>query len=164
LLIVPQLAAAVNGSLETGLPSAYAAGVGQIGSPMNSPFSSSPGTTGFQAGITNLNVLVSGQCIYASNYMYGFEEWLQEVRGCNSLNGGIPLALSSGLLSQNDWENGFRYGFVDLSRRMSQSNDDISRSLQLNFVNSASYMMDYHIIVCYEKQIQISTSTGALII
>ena len=164
LLIVPQLAGAVNGSLETGLPSAYATGVGQIGSPMNSPFSSSPGTTGFQAGITNLNVLVSGQCIYAQNFMYGFEEWLQEVRGCNSLNGGIPLALSSGLLSQNDWENGYRYGFVDLSRRVSQSNDDISRSLQLQFVNSSAYMCDYHIIVGYEKQVQISTSTGALII
>jgi hypothetical protein len=131
---------------------------------MNSPFSSSPGTTGFQAAISSLNILVSGQNIYQSNYMYGFEEWLQEVRGSNAINGGIPLGLSSGLLSQNDWENGYRFCYVDLSKRMSQANDDISRSIQVSFQNASAYTSDYFFIIGYEKSIQLSTSTGALII
>jgi hypothetical protein len=109
-------------------------------------------------------VLVSGQNIYQSNYTYGFEEWLQEVRGSNAINGGISLGLSSGLLSQNDWENGYRFIYVDLSRRISQPNDDISRSLQVIFTNSASTAMDYYFIIGYEKSITISTSTGSLII
>ena len=164
LLIIPQLAGAINGSAVANLTTSYTAGVGQLGTPMNSPFSSSPGTTAPGASITNLNVLVSGQNIYQSNYTYGFEEWLNEVRGSNAINGGVSLGLSSGLLSQNDWENGYRFIYVDLSRRVSQPNDDISRSIQVIFTNSANTAMDYFMIVGYEKQLTISTSTGSLII
>jgi hypothetical protein len=164
LLIVPQLAGSINGSAVANLTTSYVGGVGQLGTPMNSPFSSSPGTTAPQASITGLNLLVSGQTIYQSNYMYGFEEYLQEVRGSNALNGGISLGLSSGLLSQNDWENGYRFCYVDLSRRISQPNDDISRSIQVLFTNSSTVAMDYFYIIGYEKSITISTSTGSLII
>ena len=164
LLIIPQMAGTINGSSKDNLTSSYSAGVGQLGTPMNSPFSSSPATTGPQAVITNLNVLVSGQNIYQSNYTYGWEEWLQEVRGSNAINGGISMGLSSGLLSQNDWENGYRFCYVDLSRRISQPNDDISRSIQVLFTNSANYAMDYYVIIGFEKAITISTSTGSLII
>ena len=166
LLIVPQMAGSINGSAKATLGTTWSAGFGtaSLGSPMNSPFSSAPGTTAPQANISNLNILVSGQNIYQSNYNYGFEEWLQEVRGSNSLNGGIPLGLSSGLLSQNDWENGYRFIYVDLSRRMSQANDDISRSIQVQFTNASTYCTDYYFIIGYEKSITISTSTGSLII
>ena len=147
ILIIPQLAGTVNGSAIATLATAYSAGVGVLGSPMNSPFSSSPATTGFQAAISNLNILVSGQNIYQSNYLYGFEQFLQEVRGSNAINGGIPLGLTSGLLSQTDWENGYRYCYIDLSRRLSQANDDISRSIQVSFTNSAAYAADYFFII-----------------
>ena len=167
LLIVPQMAAAINGGDKSKLSTTFTAatnGLTNLGSPMNSPFSSAPGTTGFNAAISSLNILVSGQNIYQSNYMFGFEEWLQEVRGSNAINGGIPLGLSSGLLSQNDWENGYRYVYIDLSKRMSQANDDVSRSIQVSFTNSATYAADFFFIIGYEKQIVLSTSTGALII
>ena len=167
LLIVPQMSASINGSAKANLGTTYTKatdGLSVLGGPMNSPFSSAPGTTAPQAIISSLNILVSGQNIYQSNYQYGFEQWLQEVRGSNSLNGGIPTALSSGLLSQNDWENGYRYCYVDLSRRMSQANDDISRSIQVSFTNSATYCMDYFFVIGYEKQLVLSTSTGSLII
>ena len=168
LLIVPQMAATINGSAKASLTSTFVGATNgftaALGSPMNSPFSSSPATTAPQAAISNLNILVSGQNIYQSNYQYGFEQFLQEVRGSNALNGGVPLGLTSGLLSQNDWENGYRYIYIDLSRRVSQANDDISRSIQVIFTNSATYAMDYYYVIGYEKQLQISTSTGSLII
>lgn len=168
LLIVPQMAGVINGSAKANLASTFTAaasnGLSVLGSPMNSPFSSAPGTTAPQAVISSLNILVSGQNIYQSNYQYGFEQYLQEVRGSNSLNGGLPLALSSGLLSQQDWENGYRFIYVDLSRRVSQANDDISRSIQVQFQNSATYAIDYFYVIGYQKQLSISTSTGSLII
>lgn len=168
LLIIPQMAGVINGSAKANLASSFttalANGLSALGSPMNSPFSSAPGTCAPQAVISSLNILVSGQNIYQSNYQYGFEQYLQEVRGSNSLNGGLPLALSSGLLSQQEWENGYRFCYIDLSRRVSQANDDISRSIQVSFTNSATYAMDYYYIIAYQKQISISTSTGALII
>jgi len=166
LLIIPQLAGAINGSAVGTIGSSWSAGVGSasLGTPMNSPFSSSPGTTAPQGSISNINVLVSGQVIYQSNYLFGFEEYLQEIRGSNALNGGIPLGLSSGLLSQNDWENGYRFTYVDLSRRISQPNDDISRSIQVIFTNASPYVMDFFYIIGFEKSITVSTSTGSLII
>ena len=168
LLIVPQMAGVINGSGKTNLASTFTKATdgfaSALGSPMNSPFSSSPATTAPQAVISSLNVLVSGQNIYQSNYQYGFEQFLQEVRGSNSLNGGLPLALSSGLLSQQDWENGYRFIYVDLSRRVSQANDDISRSIQVSFTNSSTYCTDYYFVISYEKEINLSTSTGSLII
>ena len=91
LLICPYLSGHINGSTSASLTSSFTAGIGPLGFPANSPFSSSPATTGPQAAISNLNILVSGSNIYQSNYIYGYEEVLQEVRGSNGVNGGIPL-------------------------------------------------------------------------
>ena len=120
LLIIPQLAGLINGCARASLGAASYTAVtngltSSIGSPMNSPFSSSPGTAGFQAAISSLNILVSGENIYQSNYM-------------------------------------------------SQANDDISRSIQVSFTNASAYTTDYFFVIGYEKQLVISTSTGALII
>ena len=109
---------------------------------MNSSFSSSPGTSGPQASISNLNILVSGSNIYQSNYVYGYEQFLREVRGSNAINRGIPLGLLSALLSQSDWENRYRFVYIDLSRRLSQANDNILQSIRVSFTNSTAYMTD----------------------
>ena len=166
LLVIPQMAGSVHGSIASAVSSTFTAGTvtSALGTPMNSPFSSSPATTCPLSAVTNFNVLVSGTNIYQSSYQYGYESFLQEVRGCNSINGGIPLGLSSGLIDQISWENGYRTYFVDLSRRVSQANDDVSRSIQVVFTNSSPVAMDYYYIVAYERELQISTSTGALVI
>ena len=116
------------------------------------------------AHISNFNVLVSGAAIYQANYNYKYEHWLQEIRQSNSLNGGVPLSLSSGLFSQSEYETGYGWIYVDLSRRASQANDDISRSLQIIGTNISNYAVDLYCIVGYERQISISTGTGSLVI
>jgi len=164
LLLCCQIAAAIHGTAALQTDVNYTAGVGLLGSPMNSPFSSSPITTAPYGAISNFNVLVSGSALYQSNINYGFEHWLQEVRGSNAINGGIGLGLSSGILSQQDWEGGYRYIYVDLSRKASQSQDDISRSIQIIGTNSAAYAMDIFAIVGYEREFTVSTGTGSLVI
>lgn len=161
LLMVPQLSASVNGSanatdqVRTGI---------NVGSPMNSPFSSSPATCLPHAYVTNFNVLLSGTNLYQSNISYRFEQWQQENRASNSINGGLTLGMSSGILSQSDFENGYGYIYVDLSRKISQSSDDISRSIQVVGTNSSLCMVDYHCVISYEREIVLSTSTGSLVI
>lgn len=166
LLVIPQMAGAVHGSAVATIGSSFTAGTATsaLGSPMLSPFSSSPATTCPLATITNFNVFVSGTSVYQSSLQYGFEEFLNEVRGSNSLNGGIPLGISSGLIDSVSWENGYRFYYVDLSRRVSQANDDIPRALQVQFTNSSPVMMDYTFVIAYERELSISTSTGALVI
>jgi len=161
LLIYPFLASSINGSTNI----TDAANIGQVlGTPMNSPFTSCPSTTCPQAAITNANILLSGSNLYQSNINYNFEHYLQEVRASNSINGGLSLGMSSGLLSQSDFENGYRIHYFDLSRKVSQASDDISRSLQVVFTNASKVSMDYYYVIGYCREIQISTSTGSLVI
>jgi len=165
LLIHPMINTNANGTAGTA-NGAWATATNTLGltSPQNSPFSSCPGTCAPQSHISNFNVLVSGTAIYQQAYFYKFEHWLQEIRQSNSLNGGVPLSLSSWLISQSDYENAYGWIYVDLSRRASQANDDISRSLQILGTNMANYAIDLYCIVGYERQISISTGTGSLVI
>lgn len=161
LLIVPQLSSVINGS--AAVTDTTNSGV-VVGTPMNSPFSSSPGTCCPHAFITNFNVLLSGTNLYQSNINYRFENWLMENRQSNALNGGLSLGMSSGLLNQSDFENGYGYIYVDLSRKISQASDDISRSVQIVGSNSSAVSVDYYCIIGYERELTLSTSTGSLVI
>ena len=111
---IPQIAANFN----------FACAAGTI-DPMNSPFSSSPATSTGQA-ITNFNVLLSGVQLYAQNYNFSIEHFYQELRKINSTNGGSTIGMSSGLLSQTDFENAYRFITADLSRKPSEAVDNIS--------------------------------------
>ena len=130
--------------------------------PMNSPFTSAPATCTGQA-VTNFNVLVSGVQLYAQNYNYWVEHFLQELRKVNSINGGSQLGLSSGLLSQTDFENGYRFITVDLSRKPSEAIDNISKSVQVIGTNAGLYPVDIFWFVFYEREIEIDIQTGSLI-
>ena len=162
LLIHPVLSATVNGTATLLNASTYTAGIA-VGSTMNSPFSSCPGTTCPFCFVSNFNVLISGTNLYQSSLNYGFEHWLQENRSSNAVNGGLSHGLSSGIISQQEYEAGYGFIYCDLSRKISQSSDDISRSVQLVFTNASNLMTDYYCILGYEREIVISTSTGALV-
>jgi hypothetical protein len=72
--------------------------------------------------------------------------------------------MSSGLLSQTDYENGYGYIYVDLSRKTGQASDDVSKSIQLQLTNTSNCYCDYITYIIYEREITVSTSTGALVI
>ncbi len=80
------------------------------------------------------------------------------------LNGGNSLGLSSGIIGQSDFENGYGFAYVDLSRKISPASDDVSRSVQLVFTNNSAFQVDYIAIISYEREITVSTSTGSLVI
>jgi hypothetical protein len=111
------------------------AGTAGFISPMASPFSSSPCTTS-KSPISGFNVLLSGSNLYQQNLQYGWEQFQQELRRTNGINGGLSLGLSSGLISQNDFENGYRYIVADISRCNNEAQDNIARSIQVIGTNS----------------------------
>ena len=167
LLIVPQLSSTINGgSSVTNTTFAAGAGTTQAGaySPMNSPFSSSPCTCAPYAFVNNFNVLVSGTTIYQENYNYRFQNFLQEFRSSRAINGGVPINISSGLLNQNEYDAGYNYIYVNLSRRASESSADISRSIQVQGTNNSNVSIDYYCIIGYQREINLSTATGSLVI
>ena len=129
--------------------------------PQNSCFSSEPGTLSPYASIIDFNVSLSGRPIYQQNKVYNFENYLDECRG-NSINGALAHGLNSGLLSQYDHDSLYGYVVVDLKRH-NASDDDISKSVQLQFKNNSKYTMDYIVHIEYEKQINLDCELGSLV-
>ena len=65
--------------------------------------------------------------------------------------------MSSGLLSQSDFENGYRFITADLSRKASEAVDNIAKSVQVIGTNSSSFFTNllfcgpfkYNSILCF---------------
>jgi len=184
LLGIPYLSASINGSQSAfdpqvlatpvmngvtvnaaaGLTANYPAGQQFPFSVLSSPFTSSPCTTSIGMRISNFNVLMSGVNIYSENITYNFLEYQNEVRGAFALNGGLDLSLSSGGISQKDWEQSYGYVFVDLSRRLSSADDNVARSIQVSYTNNTNVVQDMYWFCCFEREITINTATGALVL
>jgi len=157
LLIYPFLSSLANGA------QAITNTVNGLGSPMGSPFSSAPGTCSPYCFLSNFNVMVSGSNVFQSNINYNFENFLQQWRQGNSLNGGLTDNMSSGLIDKNAWSSGYNIVYVDLSKKISQAADDISRAIQITGTNASLVSVDYYVIVSYQREFLLSTSTGNLI-
>jgi hypothetical protein len=138
----------------------YGGSAGNI-SPLASPFSTSPCTTARNA-ITNFNVLVSGSKLYQSNLNYTFEQFQNELRK-EGINGGSSLRMSSGLISQNDFENGYRFIVADLSRTPSEATDNVSKSIQVIGTNTGDKMITIYWFLVFERSVEIDVQTGSLI-
>jgi hypothetical protein len=153
LIIFPFYTATANG-LQTSM--------NNVG-PMNSPYASEPGTCSPYCAISNFNVFLSGQNVYSQAKTFNFEKFLDESRTSLSINGGLCLGMSSGLISQFDHDSAYGMITVDLSRR-DQSADSISKSVQVSFTNSGAYACDYICIIEYEKSISVDVENGAIVI
>jgi hypothetical protein len=62
--------------------------------------------------------------------MSKFEQFLEETRPSNNINGGLYDGLSCGLIGLLEWSNNYRYYVVDLSRRLPEQSG-VPLSLQL---------------------------------
>ena len=131
-------------------------GVTNLTNPEVSPFDSVPATSGAFAGLNNLQVYVSNKPMYQYPIQFDYEQYVEEQTQLGVGGSQLP-GQTSGLLSQQLWEQNHRYYTVDLSRRL-DSEDGSSKSIQVSFTNpSASFGMKVIAIVFYEKRWVIST-------
>jgi hypothetical protein len=151
LIGVPQISSAFN-----------SAGTAGTIAPANSPFSSCPNTTS-NTSITNYNILVSGTNLYQQNLNYSVENFVQELRKTGSVNGGMSLDMSSGLLDQLDYEAGYRFLVSDLSRCPSEASDNVSKSIQVIGTNSGKYPIDLLFFLEFQREATLDLQTGSLI-
>jgi hypothetical protein len=130
--------------------------------PYQSPFDSCPGTTAPLASISQFNVLISGQTIFQQNEQYDFDSFSNELAREGALMGGVDTGLTSGLLSKLDFDNGYRYYVVDISRRLT-SDEVVPVSVQVTGTNNTSKIMDYYCFVTYKRSVEIDLASGAII-
>lgn len=133
-------------------------GTTNLGNPEISPFDSVPMSSSPWAGLNNLQVYLGNKPVYQYPIAYDFEQWIEEQTQLG-LNGNAISEATSGLLSQQLWEQNHRFYTVDLSRRM-DSEDGGSKSVQVSFTNpSSSYGLKVIAMVFYQKQWHINTAT-----
>lgn len=163
--------ASINYTISTGIPNPRKllilpmwqnlGGASNLSNPEISPFDSVPATSGPFAVLNNLQVYLANKPIYQYPIQYDFEQWNAE-NSHLGLNGNLISEQTSGLLSQQLFEQNHRFYYVDLSRRM-DSEDGSSKSVQVSFTNpSATFGMKCICIVWYQKQWVISTNTCQL--
>lgn len=163
--------ASINYTISTGIPNPRKllilpmwqnlGGATNLTNPEVSPFDSVPGTSGIFAGLANLQVYLANKPCYQYPIQYDFEQWMSE-NSQLGLNGGAINEQTSGLLTQQLFEQNHRFYYVDLSRRL-ESEDGASKSVQISFTNpSADFGMKVIAIVWYEKQWVINTATCQL--
>jgi hypothetical protein len=164
ILLIPQMASSVHGSLVANLKDSSSATGIPIGSPLVSPFSSSPGSCAPYARVSNFNVLIGNRPYLSQNVNYGWEIFFNEITKSNTTFGNAIQGLSSGLLDKNAWEKNHGYVYVDLSRWESLADDNAEKNVGLSFTNSCNVTCDYHCFLIYEREIKINTSTGAIML
>ena len=148
VVIIPFLSTATNGGQST----------------LFSPFASEPSTTSPLPGgaLTELNVRIAGMNVLQNNVKYGYEEFLHQVYGINSLNGGVTSGLNSGLISQRMWQNNYQYYVFDCSRRLPEE-DRTLKAVEIIGINNmaAGIALDLFIFIEVQREMVVDIATGA---
>ena len=128
-------------------------------SSLTTPFSSTPSTTDPYMLVRNFNIQVSGINVFAQNVDYSFVEFQSELSKINAVNGNCTTGLTSGLISQHDYERGYCYLVADLSRQYS-SDDFVPKSILVSGTNASNKPVTYYVFVEYARTVTINLATG----
>jgi hypothetical protein len=126
-----------------------------------SPFSTS-GATPDPITLTNFNILVSGMNLFINNQYYDYEQFNQELKSSNQLNGSLTTGLASGLISEDMFSRGYRYYYGNCARIL-PSEAGVSRSIQIQGQNASLVGCNLMVFVEFKRSIVIDIATGARI-
>jgi hypothetical protein len=135
-------------------------GVGLGLSPALSPFASEPSTTSPLLQISQFNLLLAGRQVLNQNMIFGFEQFMQNLYGCNAINGGATEGLNSGLIGFNEFLNNYKYYYVNCEY---QNSSDIGpKSVAIQGINNNLVAISLYIFVEYEKECELNIETGKI--
>ena len=139
---------------------AAVAAVNNTISPLQSCFDpAGGGTTSPLSILSNFNVVISGQNAIYNSERYSYEQFLNQLVGQNGVNGNQLDGVSSGLVSQFDFENSYNYYFVNVERCL-PIEKGVSKSVSITGTNINSVDLDLYIFVEYGVSIQLNLLTG----
>jgi hypothetical protein len=129
--------------------------------PYQSPFDDAgAGTTSPLCLLTNFNVVVAGQNMIYNTQKYSYEQFLNQLRGCGSVNADLTDGLTSGLINKLGFESKQCYYFVDCSR-MLPVEEAVPKSVSIIGNNSCSKALTFFVFVEYGVQVSVDVLTGA---
>lgn len=142
------------------LPMLQNMGGATVPNPEQSIFDTCPATSSPYAMLSQLQVYIASRPVYQYPVSYNFEQWLMENSQIGA-NGSMVNEMTSGLLTKQLFEQNHRFYTVDLSRRM-ESEDGMSKSVQVQFTNPTNYDMKVIAILFYEKFWSVDTALCTL--
>ena len=151
VLIVPFLTPVSTAATNVGIT------VPQIQSPFDT---AGCGTTAPLALFTNFNVVVAGQNMIYNTERYTYEQFMNQQYGHLAVNGGLTDGLTSGLISQIDWETNQCYWYVDCSR-MLPVEEQVPKSVNIIGNNLSALALDLIVFVEYKCGLSIDVLSGA---
>jgi len=143
----------------------FSSGVVNAGLPTGMPVYQSPfdpagcGAVSPLTGLTNFNVVVSGQNAIYNTQRYAFEEFNNQFYGVNAVNGGMTDGLTSGLIDRLGFDMEYSFYYVDLSR-MLPVEESVPKSVQLVGQNTSQKELDLFVFIEYGVSVDIDALTG----
>ena len=143
-----------------------AAGAANTGIPVGIPVYQSPfdpagtGPTSPLCMLTNFNVVVSGQNAIYNTQMRAFEQFNNQLYGAHSVNSGLTDGLCSGLINAQNFEMGYNYFYVNVSRSLSVE-ESVPKSVQIVGQNLSTKTIDLFCFLEYGCEIAIDILTGS---
>lgn len=128
--------------------------------PIQSPFDpAGAGPTSPLCLLNNFNVVVSGQNMIYNTQRYSYEQFMNQLSGCNAVNAGLTDGLTSSLIGQLDFEMEYCYHYVNCSR-MLPVEEPVPKSVSIIGQNQSAKAIDLYVFVEYGVEISIDCLTG----
>lgn len=127
--------------------------------PYLSPFATEPATTSPLVALKNFNIQLAGVNMFVQNEDYDFEQFKNQLSRQNAINGNLVDGLTSGLISENDFQTLYRYYVCDVSRRL-PAEDAVPKSVQILGVSKCQKAISLFTFIHFERSIEIDLQTG----
>ncbi len=111
--------------------------------------------------IGQFNCRVAGNNVLTDATTYTYTQFIENLYGCRSLNGGLSTGLASGLISKADFENR-PYYYVDIGR-MPDIDASVAKSVAVVGKNLSALACDYICFVEYERSFQVDILQGTIV-
>ena len=145
VLVLPYLTAAANGGT----------------APIQSVFDpAGAGPTSPLCLLNNFNVVVSGQNMIYNTERYSYEQFMNQLMGCCSVNAGLTDGLTSGFINQLNFDQEYAYHWVNCSR-MLPVEEPVPKSVSIIGQNQNAQAIDLYVFIEYGVEISIDVLTGA---
>lgn len=128
--------------------------------PLYSPFDGAgTGVTSPLCLLTNFQVVVSGQNALYNTQKYSYQQFVEQLSGCNSVNGDQTDGLTSSLISLLDFETAYNYYYVDVSR-MLEIEKSVPKSVSIQGQNLSAKAIDLIVFVVHKQSLKVDVLSG----
>lgn len=110
--------------------------------------------------LNNFNVVVSGQNMIYNTERYSYEQFMNQLMGCGAVNAGLTDGLTSGFISQLDFDTEYCYHWVNCSR-MLPVEEPVPKSVSIIGQNQSAKAIDLYVFVEYGVEVSVDVLSGA---